>query len=110
MSGPVNAPLIDPYAESGGTALRINGLWLGTVLQGGLSFVLWPDDYEGWRAGLASLLLGAGTLISAGMAFSLMIHVHRRAKVIAEFARLGVDPSSARLADTEALKRAGMVP
>lgn len=89
--------------------IRINGKLMSSAMLGALSLWLWPDHYQSWPSGLASVCMGFGSASALVSALKDMFHLFQRERAIAAFDAIGGDPKTAELVSTERLIQAGMV-
>lgn len=101
--------MMDALSHRYRSIAAINGYLLGGAMLGVGAVMIWPDNAESWPFGLMSLLMGPGALIALTQALMEMLRFYRLECALAEFAALGGDPTGARLASTDDLRKAGMV-
>lgn len=92
-----------------GMALRINASLFQTALFGGIAWFAWPTSLEWWQFGVLSMIFGCAAFGAAIASLRLIWQAYRREKMIAEFEAIGPAPKSSRLADHDALRKAGMI-
>ena len=91
------------------SVLAINGHLLLAFLAGGIAWLIWPTSPEWWGLGLMSMVLGAVSFISTVTAVRSMAKIYYREKEIARFTANSRAPDPSDLADTNALKKAGLI-
>lgn len=91
------------------SVLAINGHFLLAFMTGGIAWLIWPNSPEWWGLGLMSIILGAASFGSTVTALRSMAKVYSREKEVAQFTANSRAPDPSDLADTNALKKAGMI-
>jgi hypothetical protein len=91
------------------SVLAINGHFLLAFLTGGIAWLIWPTSPEWWGLGLMSIILGAASFSSAITALRSMTKIYVREKEIARFTANSRAPDPSDLADTNALRKAGLI-
>ena len=89
--------------------VAINGHMLLAFLTGGIAWLMWPTSPEWWGLGVMSIILGAASFSSTITALRSMLKVFSREKEIARFTSNSRAPEPSDLADSDALKRAGLI-
>ena len=95
--------------REGNPAVAVNAGIIGALIFGTMSWLAWPQSAEWWGLGVISILFGAG---AAGCLINALKAVYgswQQRKTLALFMAQGGPQKAARLADTEMLKRAGMI-
>lgn len=89
--------------------VSVNTHMVGACFFGWAAWVCWPTSPYWWGLGLISILFGVGAASLLVGALRTAIGSWRRRKALAEFMAQGGPQKSARLADDDTLRRAGMV-
>ena len=89
--------------------LVINGHFLLAFLTGGIACLIWPTSPEWWGLGLISIILGTASFTSTVTALRSMAKVYIRKKEIARFTANSRAAEPSDLADSIALKKAGLI-
>ena len=98
-----------PFASNIGAIVGINVQLLGAFACGVIAWAIWPQTIEWWGLGLLSIILWCGAFSCLVTALKLMVTLHGRRRVLAEYMAQGGKPKSAQMACNKDLRRAGMV-
>lgn len=98
-----------PFERDTGSVVGINVQLTLATLFGWLAWLWWPTSAEWWGIGVGCVIFALAALAGVGNALKMMLELHRRRRVLAEFMAQGGAPKTARLASIEDLERTGMV-
>lgn len=99
----------DSFSHQITAIIRVNSKLMSSAMLGALSIWLWPDHYQSWPLGLASVCIGFGSASALISALKDMLRLFQRERAIAAFDAIGGDPKKSELVSVERLVKAGMV-
>ena len=98
-----------PSSSKSGSIVAINMNLFTAVLCAIIARAAWPTSPEWWGMGVVSILFGMAALASIAAGIGGMKSLYRREREITVYMAQGVAPKSAKLADNERLRKAGMI-
>ena len=82
---------------------------LAAILCAVIAKAAWPTSPEWWGMGVVSILFGMAALASVAAGIGGMKSLYRRDRELSGYMAQGGAPKSAKLADHERLRKAGMI-
>lgn len=101
---------MNPRSGSLGTIVQVNVQLAMASLCGFAAWQLWPSNAEWWGLGIASVLLGLGSLGGVVGAIRAAVDLHARERALADYLAQGGVPKSSHMAGEQDLRNAGMLP
>lgn len=92
-----------------GAIVGVNMRLLMAVLSAIIAKAVWPTTPEWWGMAVVSVMFGAAAMAGVAGALGGMIGLYRRERELANYMAQGGAPKSAKLADADRLRKAGMV-
>lgn len=92
-----------------GQILRINMHFLGGSLFGAAALYCWPNNTRYWEFALISIIFGMAAISLFKGGVVLIMKLYNREVATRRYLESARPPEPARLADTDALRDAGMV-
>lgn len=100
---------MNPPSKNTGSVVAINMNLFAAVLCAIIAWAAWPTSPEWWGMGVVSILFGMAALASVAAGIGGMKSRYGRDRELSVYVAQGGPPKSAKLADHERLRKAGMV-
>jgi hypothetical protein len=98
-----------PTPSKSGSIVAINMHLFAAVVCAVIARAAWPTSPEWWGMGVVSILFGMAALASVAAAIGGMKSLYLRERELSVYMAQGGPPKSAKLADHERLRKAGMI-
>ena len=92
-----------------GSIIRVNLLFLGTVIQIVAAYWFWPTSKEWWMLYFTATLIGLSAFATFIQALRLIWQIYKRDMIFGAYRKKGGEQKSSRMASDDALKRSGML-